>query len=85
MKAVIAYEGLYFFEGTYFWRPLNVWIPYIWNTGFTMLLKNGQKEAGSWYISEEKKQKKNQNSIIIRISVVGKGTAFPVTLKWGNV
>ena len=33
--------------------------------------KNGQNEKGRRYVSEEKKQKKNQKSVIVMISVVG--------------
>ena len=33
--------------------------------------KNGQNKKGRRYVSEEKKQKKNQNSVIVMISVVG--------------
>ena len=41
---------------------------------------NGQKKKGRCYLSEEKKQEK-ENSATIMISADGKGTAFPVKLK----
>ena len=49
--------------------------------GFTMLLKNGQKEKKRCYISEEKKLKKNHNSVTIIKFVDKKRRIFPLKLK----
>ena len=43
-------------------------------------LKNKQKQKTRWYLSEQKKQEK-QDKATIMISVDGIGTVFPVKLK----
>ena len=48
---------------------------------YNIIKKNDQSEKGRWYVSVEKTQKKNQNSVIIMIPVVGKGAVFLVKLK----
>ena len=95
MKTVIINEVFYFFEGIYFWKPLNFkyvileifskiepsgnLLNDVLHFGSTILFKKLTKEK-RWYLSEEKKQEK-QNNFTIMISVDGKRTVFQVKLK----
>ena len=75
MKTALAYEVLYFFQGIYFWIPLNIeclileikqiytlsnLLNGVLHFDFTILFKKWAKKKRRWYLSEEKKQKKNK-------------------------